>query len=443
MNKSTKVRPSNQNKEPNVRRLALYALEKIETGGYSNIVIGDILNKNEMQPCDRALFSALVRGVTERKLTLDYFISALSSVPIEKLDTDALTLLRMGIYQISYMDSIPSHAAVNETVSLARTRSRGFINAVLRSYLRKKDTIAPPKDEMEALSFRASAPLPLCEKLCGIFGKDKAERILLSSLEARDTDISVNTLRTDRESLAERIREAGYCAEKGTLSPYCIKTDAPYSALDRKFSGEFFMQDEASQVCACALGMNAGESLIDTCSAPGGKSFLSAILMKNKGRIVSCDLHASKLSLIRSGAERLGISVIETKEADGKRFIPEYKEAFDAVLCDVPCSGYGVIGAKPEIKYKELSDAAALPDIQYAILENASRYVKKGGTLVYSTCTIFPEENEQNVGRFLEGHGDFSLEPFAVGGKTYDGMLTLTQDNGMTDGFYIAKMKRK
>ncbi len=443
MKENTKGRVTEQVKVPNARRLALYALEKIEAGGYSNIVIGDILNKNEMQSCDRALFSALVRGVTERRLTLDYFISSLSSVPIEKLDIDALTLLRMGIYQISYMDSVPSHAAVNETVSLARTRSRGFINAVLRSYLRKKEAIALPKDEMEALSFRTSAPVPLCEKLCGIFGKEKAESVLLASLDTRDTDISVNTLMTDRDSLIERIRAAGYSAEAGILSPYCIKTDAPYFFLEKNFAGEFFMQDEASQVCACVLGMREGESLLDTCSAPGGKSFLSAILMKNKGRITSCDLHASKLSLIMRGAQRLGISIIETREADGKRFISEYEEKFDGVLCDVPCSGYGVIGAKPEIKYKDLSDAEALPNIQYDILKNASKYVKRGGTLVYSTCTIFPEENELNVGRFLEKHGDFSLEPFTVGGERYEGMLTLTQDNGMTDGFYIAKMKRK
>lgn len=430
-------------KVPNPRKLALYALEKIEAGGYSNIVIGDLLSKNEMTPPDRALFSALVRGVSERKLTLDHFISTLSSVPIEKLDSDALTLLRMGIYQISYMDSIPSHAAVNETVSLARTRSRGFINAVLRSYLRKKDTIEPPKDEMEALSFFTSAPLPLCEKLCGIFGKEKARSILLASLDARDTDISVNTLRTDRPSLIARIRKAGYTANEGTLSPFCIKTDAPYSFLEENFLGEFFGQDEASQICACALGAREGSTLIDICSAPGGKSFLSAILMKNEGKIVSSDLHASKLSLIRSGAQKLGISVIETREADGKRFIPEYEEAFDAVLCDVPCSGYGVIGAKPEIKYKDLADAAALPEIQYDILNNACRYLKSGGTLVYSTCTIFPEENERNVERFLSEHEDFSLEPFSVGEISSDGMLILTQDNGITDGFYIAKMKRK
>ncbi|MBQ1258815.1 MAG: 16S rRNA (cytosine(967)-C(5))-methyltransferase RsmB, partial [Clostridia bacterium] len=232
-------------------------------------------------------------------------------------------------------------------------------------------------------------------------------------------------------------------AERGALSQYCLKTDAPYYFLEDHFTGEFLALDEASQLCGASLGVRAGDLFLDTCSAPGSKSYVAAMSMNNTGRIVSSDLHSSKLSLIVSGADRLGIKIIETREADARDFFPDFERAFDCVLCDVPCSGLGVIGGKPEIKYKNVKELSALPDIQYAILSTSSRYVKAGGTLVYSTCTVLPEENELNVQKFLSANSEFSLEPFRVGNGTCDGMITLTPDVHGTDGFFIAKLKRK
>ena len=212
--------------------------------------------------------------------------------------------------------------------------------------------------------------------------------------------------------------------------------------LDESLPGCFYVMDEASQCSGEALGMLPGESLIDVCSAPGSKSFYAAISMENCGEIRSFDLHASKISLINKGAERLGIDIITAAEADGTKPIPELFGKFDCVLCDVPCSGLGVIGGKPEIKYKSLEDFKRLPGIQRRILDNAKNYVKAGGRLVYSTCTVLPEENEENVRAFLSDNPEFTLENIMLSGNSFDGMITFTPDNGITDGFFIARMRR-
>ena len=213
--------------------------------------------------------------------------------------------------------------------------------------------------------------------------------------------------------------------------------------LEGLADGEFFVQDEASQICCEALGAQPGELVVDVCAAPGSKSFGAAINMKNSGRVISCDLHANKLSLIKSGAKRLGIDIIETRAADAREPISELFGLADRVICDVPCSGYGVIAKKPEIRYKDPGETEKLPDIQYAILENCSRYVRPGGTLVYSTCTVLDRENRANVERFLASHGDFYPEDFYVCGKKYDALTTFMPDTDETDGFFVAHLVRK
>ena len=427
----------------NPRKLAISALERIEKGGYSNIIISDLLKKNRIDDKDRALFSAIVKGVTERRITLDHIIASLSSFPLSKIDTDALMVLRIGIYQLLYMDSVPKYAAVNECVSLSRKRSKGFVNAVLRNFIRSGCRYELPDDPHAGMSVEYSVPVPLLEKFISVFGEEKTRAIFEKTLEKRYTDVCVNTLKADVDSFAAELKKSGYHAERGALSQYCVKTDAPYYFLEDRFTGEFLAMDEASQLCGASLGVRAGDLFLDTCSAPGSKSYVAAMSMNNTGRIVSSDLHSSKLSLIASGADRLGIKIIETREADARDFFPDFERAFDCVLCDVPCSGLGVIGGKPEIKYKNVKELSALPDIQYAILSTSSRYVKAGGTLVYSTCTVLPEENELNVQKFLSANSEFSLEPFKVGNDTCDGMITLTPDVHGTDGFFIAKLKRK
>ncbi len=425
------------------RRLAFDLLQRIETNDqFLNIALDHALSHSGLDGADRALAATLVYGVTERRITLDFQIDRLASRPSSELDLPVKTALRLGLYQLFFLDRIPPHAAVSETVSLVSRKVAGFVNAVLRAATRSPHLALPDRNEDEAtyLSVSYSVYLPLCRRLIYVYGSERTELILKSFSNHRETTLSVNTLKISREDLAKKI-------------PDSIPTKHAQSGLTVRGSvreiygfeeGLFFVQDEASQLCVEALDAREGETLMDICACPGSKSFGSAIRMKNTGCILSYDLHEKKLPLIESGASRLGITIITPSVRDGRNFLPEMEAKADRVLCDVPCSGFGVLGKKPELRYKDPASSAALPDIQLAILENACRYLKKGGTLIYSTCTILPEENEENVERFLKKHPEFSLVPFAVGGITAGkGYLTLLPDEHPTDGFFIAKLTRK
>ncbi len=422
------------------RRTAFNVLIKSEKlSQYSNIALDSALESSRLTDKDKALASALIYGVTERRITLDYYISRLSSRPIETLDKEALCALRLGLYQLIYMDKIPPHAAVNETVSLCRRSFSGFVNAILRSYMRLEAPIALPCKKnsfAEYLSVAYSVCPPLAEKFSVTFGAERAESLLSASFDTPRTTLRVNELKTSRDALLEHISNA----EASMLSTVGIKMSGSVRDTYGFSDGLFFVQDEASQICVAAVGAKAGETIIDACSCPGSKSFGMAIDMNNSGEILAFDLHKSKLSLIDSGAKRLGIDIIKTAEADGRVQILNLVGKADRVLCDVPCSGYGVIAKKPEIRYKNPAECARLPDIQFAILENCAKYLKSGGTLVYSTCTVLPEENEMNIERFLANHPDFRLEGFDYFGRRCDsGMMTLYPDIDKTDGFFVAK----
>ncbi len=433
-----------------VRKTALDILTKWERSGqYSNIALDSALKKNELSAQDRGLLTTLCYGVIEKKITLDYIIDSLSRTP-DKVDADVRNILRMGLYQLIFLDKIPAHAAVNESVSLAKNRpSSSFINAILRAYLRQKDDISfPDKSEDTGLylSVKYSFSKEICEKLIQTFGADDAEAYLAALSTPPAPTLRVNTLKTTREALIEKLKKSGIDAIPCKYSDFGISlaSSAPIAALPGFDEGEFYVQDEASHICIKALSPDAGNKLLDSCSCPGGKSFSAAIEMNNTGEICSFDLHKNKLSLIESGARRLGIDIINTKEQDGREYIPEYEEYFDAVLCDVPCSGLGVMAKKPEIRYKDMDAIRALPEIQYAILQNCSRYIKRGGTLVYSTCTVLKEENENNVTRFLKSNPDFCPVDFTVGDiRSTDGMLTLLPQKHGTDGFFIAKLQKR
>ncbi len=425
------------------RQVAMSVLLKSEkTKQYSNIAVDNALADSKLEGADRALFSALVYGVTERRLTLDYYISRLSSRPLEKIDTEAMCAARMGLYQLIYMDRIPPHAAVNETVSLCSRRYSGFVNAILRSYMRLDAPIPLPDREAapaEYLSVKYSVCPALTEKFISVFGVERTESLLSATLNTPKTTLRVNTLKISREALAGKIPES----ELTELSPHGIRTSGNVRELYGFEDGLFFVQDEASQICVGALGAKRGDTVIDACSCPGSKSFGAAIDMENEGRIFSFDLHKNKLSLIVSGADRLRINIIKTDAADARQPIPELEGCADRVLCDVPCSGFGVLAKKPELRYKDPSESSSLPDIQLAILENCARYVRDGGTLVYSTCTVLPEENENNIKRFLAAHPEFTLCGFEFGGiRCESGLLPLYPDTHGTDGFFVAKMKK-
>ena len=426
-------------------------LDAMKRSTYSNIALDRELARCELSDADKALCSVIVLGVTERALTLDAMIDSLASRH-DEVEADARALLRMGIYQLHFLNRIPDHAAVNETVSLAPRRIRGFVNAVLRSYLRAKEkgeieALFPQKEDepYRYLSLKHSFPEDMCRRFCEIYGFERTNDIFEVFNRAPDMTLRINTLKISREDYAELLCEREIKYEISERLPDAIKVKgAAFSALPGAEEGYFFVQDEASQACVEALGAESGEVIIDTCSCPGSKSFGSAIRMKNEGEIFSFDLHKSKLSLIQKGAERLGIDIINVDERDGRNPCESLLGRADRVLCDVPCSGLGVIAKKPEIRYKDISEFSRLPEIQYDILSASVNYLKAGGILVYSTCTVLPEENGENIKRFLSEHKDFEAVDFEVcGRKSEGGMLSLSPDIDGTDGFFIAKLRLK
>ena len=428
----------------NVRQTALTVLTRCDRdGSYSNLALDAAIRGGNFSPADRALLTTLVYGVIERKVTLDYLIDRLSDRPAAQIDPQVRCILRLGLYQLRYLDRIPPHAAINESVSLATRKTSGFVNAVLRSYLRRcRELTLPQKEDgiLPYLSVTYSFPEPLCARFVEIFGEERAERVLEAFSHRPPNTVRVNTLRISREELLARL---GADAAPSPISPDGVIVEGADALRQGLSEGLFFVQDAASQLCVRTLDAQSGDTVIDACCCPGSKSFGAAISMGNEGVLYSFDLHRNKLSLVERGAADLGISILRTDARDSRTFDQTLVGVADRVLCDVPCSGFGVIAKKPEIRYKDPADSAALPDIQLAILENNCRYLKRGGVLVYSTCTLLPEENEGNIARFLALHPDFSLVPFSHGSiNAPSGMLTLTPDEHGTDGFFIAKLKR-
>ncbi len=429
-----------ENRKINPRALALEVLIRCENGGYSNIALDTVIKRNNLSSADRGLMTALIYGVIERKITLDFIIDALSTIPNSKIERDTRNILRLGLYQLRYMQKIPAFAALNETVSLANKRSKGFVNAILRSYLREGKKIAFPdeNDRVKYLSVRYSIGESLAIALLEAYSFDDCRNMLNAFSQIAPITLRVNNLKTTREQIFAELN----CGALTDFSPDGIILDsAAISELDCLKDGRVTVQDEASQICVKALGAQKGEIVFDVCACPGSKSFGAAMTMENEGEILAFDIHENKLSLVKKGAERLGISIIETRAHDARKPIEEFFDKADKIICDVPCSGFGVISKKPEIRYKNVEESKALPKIQYDILENVSNYLKVGGILVYSTCTILPDENENNIKKFLESHKNFELVPFSVGElEVESGMITLLPHTHHTDGFFIAKL---
>ncbi len=419
----------------NLRGLALSVLNKcFASEQYSNIALDTALRRHPLSDADRGLLTAMVYGVIEKKLTLDHAISHLSSRPMEEMSSDVKNLLRLGIYQLEYLDRVPDHAAVNETVAACHNKqSRGFVNAVLRAYLRQRESIPLPSEPVERLSVQYSFSPKICSLFAELYGIERTESLLKAFSAVPPMHLRTNTLKCTRDELMAKLTAAGVrCAPCDRSQSGIAIESAPLHTLPGFEEGLFFVQDQASQLCVEALDAHPDDFVLDVCSCPGSKAFGACIDMHNRGRLVACDLHANKLSLVQSGAGRLGISILETRALDARQPNPEWFGQADRVLCDVPCSGFGVFAKKPELKYKEPEKSAELPAIQLAILNNACNYVRHGGRLVYSTCTLLPAENGENVRRFLSAHAEFSLLR----------EQTLFPDEGDTDGFYIAVMER-
>ena len=440
----TKNDPAGTPRAPDPRSLALGFLTALEKGDrYVNLEI-DARLKDEgktLSPADRALYTRLVYGVTERRITLDHIASLFSSRPPEEMDPQTRNAVRLGLYQLICADRIPDHAAVDSTVSLLRGPRAGFVNAVLRSFLRAGKEYAlpdPEKDRVRYLSVLYSVPEALIRLYETALPDGEGLGELLAALNREPkTGLRINTLRLTAEEAAERTG-----GRISRIAPDVVLADSFSPEIRQGVDeGLWFVQDEASRIAAAAVGAKPGERVADTCACPGGKTFSLAIDMENRGEVRAYDLHANKLSLVRRGAEKLGLTIVSAEERDARDPDPALFGAFDRVLCDAPCSGYGVIAKKPALRYKDPSAAARLPEIQREVLRGASRYVRPGGILVYSTCTLTPAENEEIARGFLAEHPDFLPEPDPFLGGS--GMHVFWPHIDGCDGFFAAKMIRR
>lgn len=435
----------------NARAVALRVLIACQkNGAWADAALSAALEREAPGPSDAALASRIVYGVLQNRILLDYYLAAYCTQRIDHLQQPLPDILRIGAYQILFLERVPPRAAVSEAVELAKASGRGaaagLVNAVLRQLAQHKAQLPPlPQDTAERLSVATSHPRWLTERMLSLLGAAEAEAFLRADNTVPPVTIQVNPLRNTPDKLMAELRDAGIDARPHPWAPDCLDLTGAgdLTALPAFSRGAFFVQDAAARLVTLVAELRPETSVLDVCAAPGGKSFSAAFAMKNRGRMVSCDLHESKRERIRDGAERLGISIIETRTADARVYRDEWESAFDAVLCDVPCSGLGVVRKKPDIRYKNPLSFVGLPTLQGAILANASRYLKPGGVLVYSTCTVLPEENEGVTDTFLSEHSTFRYEPFALPVTATDGRVTLYPHRHGTDGFYIAKMRKE
>ncbi len=434
------------------REAALRSLVRIEKEGrYSNLETDLTLKKKNLSDADGRLYTRLVYGVVERKITLDYILSSLLTKSRENLDTEVHNILRLSAYQILFTDKIPESAAVNEGVELCkkyRKSASTLVNAVLRRLCREKEKISFPQKEkapVEYLSVFYSLSPDICRLFYEQLGFEESCKLLDRVNDPPEVTLRVNTLKLTREEFCAHLEAKGLSVTGTVYSPHGVKVKSLHGVEKELESGLCFVQDEASQLCVLAVNAQKGMRVIDTCACPGGKSFGTAIQMENRGILRSYDLHGNKLSLVRGGAERLGISILETARADAREFLPELEEWADCVICDLPCSGLGVIAKKPDLRYKSAEEMEKLPEIQWAILENACRYVRKGGRLVFSTCTILDKENTVLFNRFLEYHSEFEAGhlDFPSGLAKGQPYLTLYPHIHGTDGFFISVLEKR
>lgn len=423
----------------NNRKTAYLALLDVHSKkAYSNLALNHKIAMHK--PKKPAFVRELTYGVLERKLTLDYYIDNMVTEGIDSLKAPEITILRMGMYQLSFMDSVPEYAAVNESVELAKRYCKsksGLVNKVLKEFKKNRQATELPAredDEIRYLSVKYSYAPWIIELWLKYYSTEFVEKLLAAGNEKPPLTIRMNWLKVRKEDLMKALRERGYEAEDGRICQNAINVKGTGILESELYKhGLFTPQDESSMLVAEKLNPKQGDIIMDVCAAPGGKTTAIAERMNNTGKIYASDIYRRKLDVVDAEAERLGITIIETRSWDATRVDSTMIRKADKVLVDAPCSGLGVVRRKPEIKYKEHTDEMSLlPGKQYAILSASSAYVKPGGTLVYSTCTINPEENEQVVANFLKKHGDFE--------KVEDTLL-LPNDNG-TDGFYICVMKK-
>ena len=435
------------------RKTALDALIACrKRAAWSNGVLKDYIARDRLDRRDAALATRLCYGVLQHRGMLDFFLQQLLTGKVKDLHPVVRDILHMGLYQIYELDKIPESAAVNESVDLVKKYCRtqrfapGLVNAVLRSAVRTKGTLQQPT----SLEDRYSHPQKLIDLLEGYVGKERLEPMLAANNDTPQTVVQVNTLRITMQELIEKLEQEDVTALPHSWMPDCLvlSNTGSLEKLQAFKDGLFYVQDAASKLAVRCAGIQAGDAtrVLDCCAAPGGKTFAAAIMMENKGHIRSCDIHRHKTTLIQHGADRLGLDCVLVREQDATENHAGWLEKMEGGLADVPCSGYGIIRKKPDIRYKDPDDMARLPQLQLKILDKQAEYVKPGGVLLYSTCTLVRGENEAVIEAFLKHRSDFALEPLElppVFPRNTTGMLTLVPGEYDTDGFFIAKLRRK
>jgi 16S rRNA (cytosine967-C5)-methyltransferase len=431
------------------RYAALEVLGRFRKDGtWSSAGIDSVIKKYDLSPRDTSLTTRLSLGVLQNSLLCDYYIDYYSN---SKLEPKVRDILRLGVYQLLFMDKIPSHAAVSESVALCKesgfSRASGLVNAILRRVADNLDNLPEiqGKGSAKYLSIKYSHPEWLAQYVIDKKGYAFSESFLAANNQTPKLTIQVNLLKISTEEYARMLDSADipYRIVRGLLG--CIELEnGKTTSLPGFDDGLFYVQDRAARTAVDIVASKPGMKVLDACSSPGGKSFAAAISMENRGSILSCDIHEKKLGLVQSGAQRLGINIISTEARDARENVDEFHDAFDLVIVDVPCSGLGVIRKKPEIRNKDFSSLAGLPIIQRDIINNLANFVKPGGSLLYSTCTILEEENEAIVTEFLSNRPDFELQSFSIDGINCDrGMYTFWPNVDGTDGFFVAKLIRK
>lgn len=434
------------------RQSAFEILLKIHRdGAYSNLALDSELESRALDDSDKSFICALVYGTTERLLTIDYQLQRYLTQPIKKLKPEVLIALRLGAFQILFMDKIPTSAAVNESVKLTKNNSAAFASGLVNAVLRKiaaNSLVLPSEDKgLYYYSIKYSCPEWILQKWADSYGEENAVEIAKESLGSPQTVLRVNTLKITSDELIKKLEEEGVCAKKSGIVENALITCkiGSLKALKAYREGLFHVQDIASQLCCKALDAKKGETILDICSAPGGKAFTTAQYLENNGKIVACDIYKNRLSLVESAAERLGIDIIQTLENDASIYNKDM-DLFDKILCDVPCSGLGVIRRKPEIRFKKSGEVDKLPKIQYSIVTISAKYLKPGGLMIYSTCSLNPEENENIYNRFLKEHPDFEPVEVLPEIKRYSKTapaLTLMPHLHGSDGFFISAFRRR
>lgn len=437
----------------NCRKLAVKILNRVlNEGAYSNIILSKELNEVELNDKDKALLTEIVYGVLRRKRTLDIIIANFVK-DIKVMDKTILNILRVAIYQMNFLDKIPTYAACNEAVEEAKEVSESdskLVNGILRSFTKNPDDINVPGNKIDEYAYKFSFEPWMIRLLIKQYGENTAKKIMSGLNTVPKVSIRVNELNSEYDEVYEKLEEMEYEVSEGVICPEAINIKGGKSIENNPLfkEGKITVQDESAMLVAPLLDLEEEMTVIDLCSAPGGKTTHIAEILRNTGKVIAFDLHESKLGLIKENCDRLGITNVTTCAGDATKLNPELVASSERVLIDVPCSGLGIIRKKPEIKWnKKRNDLREIIPVQREIMNNAWQYLKKGGVMIYSTCTLNKEENEENIEWFVNSHKDCEVKRIFVGKQdnlvySREGLLTIMPNENM-DGFFIAKLEKR